>query len=298
MKSFQFICLLFLLSGTVFISCKKEKLNPNSVITDPAASDSTALDKYILREFVTPYNISILYKYVDAESDMNYNLSPANDESAIRMTRLTQYLGIGPYDAVTGSKEFIRSYFPKMLNYIGSPAYNNNGTIVLGTAEGGRKINMFNLNKLTAGNAFNVAYLNDKYFHTMHHEFGHILNQLKPYPNSFREISGGKYVQDSWNDKYPSDFDAINDGFISAYASKEDSEDFVEMASFYITMSAKDWEDRISRGSGEGKDILQRKIDIVKKYYEESWNISLDSLRSEILKRQASLKDFDQLDIR
>lgn len=296
MKSFQFICLLFLISGTVFISCKKEKLDPKSVITDPAAGEPTALDKYILREFITPYNISVLYKYVDAESDMNYNLSPANYESSIRMTRLLQYLGTGPYDAVTGSKEFIRSYFPKILNYIGSPAYRNNGTTIAGTAEGGRKITMYNVNFLEG--YVDIDYLNFYYFHTIHHEFGHILNQLKPYPNSFREISGGKYVQDSWSDIYADDGDAIKNGFISSYASKADGEDFVELLATYITMKTKDWEKWISLGGGEGKDIILRKMDVVKKYYEESWGISVDSLRSEIMKRQAGLGSFDQLDIR
>lgn len=296
MKSFPFICLLFLLSGTIFISCKKEKLDSKSVITDPVAGEPTALDKYILREFVTPYNIRVLYKYVDAESDMNYNLSPADYESSIRMTRLMQYLGIGPYDAVTGSKEFIRSTFPKLLNYIGSPAYNNNGTSILGTAEGGRKINMFNVNELTAENAADITFLNGQYFHTIHHEFGHILNQLKPYPNRFREISGTKYVQDEW--KNMSTAKALKEGFISPYASKEDGEDFVEVASFYMTMSAKDWESRISRGGSEGKNILLEKTAIVKTYYETSWNLNLDSLRSEILKRQANLDNFDPLDIR
>lgn len=297
MKYFQFICLLVIMSGTVLTSCKKEELDPKSVITDPVPGEPTALDKYILREFVIPYNISILYKYVDAESDMNYNLSPAAYESSIRMTRLMQYLGTGPYDAVTGSKEFIRSYFPKILNYIGSLAYKNNGQTILGTAEGGRKITMYNVNYLTKDQT-DVEYLNFYYFSTIHHEFGHILNQLKPYPNNFREISGGKYVQDTWSDKYSFVSESVKDGFITPYASKSDGEDFVELLSFYITSSGKQWERRISSGDDNGRAIIQQKMDIVKKYYEESWGISVDSLRSEILKRQANLGSFDQLDIR
>lgn len=212
------------------------------------------------------------------------------------MTRLIQYLGIGPYDAVTGSKEFIRSCFPKLLNYIGSPAYNNNGTAILGTAEGGLKINMFYVNGLTAENASNIDYLNNTYFHTIHHEFGHILNQLKPYSNRFREISGTKYLQDDWRNI--SLDEALERGFISAYASKEAVEDFVEVASLYMIMSAEDWESRISSGGSEGKNILLEKAEIVKEYYQTSWNISLDSMRSEILKRQANLDNFDPLNIR
>lgn len=290
---------LFIFLAGVLISCKKENLNPNSVIIDQDPGVQTALDKYILRELTTPYNIDVVYKFVDAESDQNYNLSPATYQSSIRMTRLLQYLGTDPYDVVTGSKDHIRRYFPKLVNYIGSPAYRNNGTIVLGTAEGGRKITLYMLNELEA-NATNAAYLDFYYFHTIHHEFAHIHNQLRPYPPSFKEISGTKYVQDSWNTQYTSVAASVTDGFISPYASNEDREDFVEIMSFYISMSAAAWETRISSGGtagAAGKAIIQQKLAIVKQYYQDMWNINLDDMRAEILRRQANLATFDQLNI-
>ncbi|HMR18021.1 MAG TPA: putative zinc-binding metallopeptidase, partial [Sphingobacterium sp.] len=244
---------LFLISilNLYFLSsCEKEKLNPNSVLEEIEVTQNN-LDKYIERTFVDPYNVAIVYKYEHTESDLNYNLSPPDMESAIRMTRLLWYLGLQPYDEVTGSPAFIRKYFPKLLNYIGSPAYNNNGTIVLGTAEGGRKITLYNLNELAGDNASDIEYLNYWYFHTIHHEFGHILNQTKPYSSSFREITGSGYVNDAWNDLYD-DEGAIDDGFISAYAAKAADEDFVELYSFYITLSEQEWNDRLSVGSTAG----------------------------------------------
>src|SRR5690606_29879478 len=131
------------------------------------------------KNYTEPYNIGLIYKYVDGESDMNYNLSPASYESSLRMTVLFKYLGIEPYDKITGSTDFIRAYFPKVLSYIGSPAYRNNGTMVLGTAEGGRKITMYNLNDLVNVEDDDIDFLNYYYFHTIHHEFAHILNQTR-----------------------------------------------------------------------------------------------------------------------
>jgi len=116
-------------------SCSEDGLDPNSIFVDSSISQ-TKLEEYIEREFTKPYNIAILYKYVDNELDMRYNLSPASYESSVRMTRLAKYLCIEPYDEVTGSKAFIAKYFPKMMNYVGSPAYSNNGTMTIGTAEG------------------------------------------------------------------------------------------------------------------------------------------------------------------
>src|SRR5690606_19143161 len=237
MNFFNKISILFLAVGMA-CSCSEDKLDPESILVD-LDIEQNELDNYIQNQFTDDYNISIVYKFVEPESDYDYNLSPANYESAVRITRLLHYLGIEPYDRIVGNKDFIRAYFPKLLNYIGSPAYRNNGTMVLGTAEGGVKITLYALNQLTEERSTNVAFLNRYYFHTMHHEFAHILHQNKDYPASFREISGSGYVGDAWNDVYEGDdvAGAAADGFISPYASKEANEDFVETYSYYITLT-------------------------------------------------------------
>ncbi|PRD54258.1 zinc-binding metallopeptidase [Sphingobacterium gobiense] len=294
MNFFKKISVLFLAAGVLF-SCSEEKLDPESILVD-LDIEQNELDSYIQKQFTDDYNISIVYKFVEPESDYDYNLSPANYESAVRITKLLHYLGIEPYDRIVGNKDFIRAYFPKLLNYIGSPAYRNNGTMVLGTAEGGVKITMYALNQLTEERSTNVAFLNRYYFHTMHHEFAHILHQNKDYPASFREITGSGYVGDSWNDIYD-DEGAAAEGFISAYASKEANEDFVETYSYYITLTPAQWEERISSGSEEGRAIIEEKLDIVRAYFETVWNIDLNVLRDEILLRQEALPDFDQLSL-
>lgn len=283
---------ILLLSSLLLFACKEERLDPNSILVDLDV-ESNELDRYIEEQFTKDYNIAILYKYIEAESDLDYNLSPAHYESAIRMTKLLHYLGIEPYDKVMGNKDFIRTYFPKVLNYIGSPGYRNNGTFVLGTAEGGIKITLYALNDLTEETGTDADFLNYYYFHTMHHEFAHILHQTRDYPASFREITGSGYVADAWSDIY-SDASAAADGFISAYASKESNEDFVETYSYYITLTQSQWEQRISRGGTAGREIIEAKLDIVRTYFQTVWNIDLDVLRDEILVRQADLPNFDQ----
>ncbi|MBE8719794.1 zinc-binding metallopeptidase [Sphingobacterium pedocola] len=281
-----------LLSSVLLFSCSKEKLNPDSVFKDLDV-EKNALDNYISAMYTEDYNIAIVYKFVEGESDLNYNLSPAHYESSVRMTKLMHYLGIAPYDKVTGSKSFIKSYFPKILNYIGSPAYRNNGTMVLGTAEGGKKITMYNLNALDEETGEDIEYLNFYYFHTIHHEFAHILHQTKDYPTSFDQITGNGYVSDAWSDIYD-DETAVAEGFISAYASKEANEDFVETYSYYITLTPEQWEERTTIGGEEGKAIIEAKLDIVRTYFLNIWKIDLDELRAEILSRQGNLPNFDQ----
>ncbi|EFK59018.1 zinc-binding metallopeptidase [Sphingobacterium spiritivorum] len=294
MKHLKSIFFAFILISLA-TSCKKEKLDSKSVFTDTQIEQND-LDKYIYKNLTQPYNIQILYKYVDRESDLNYHLVPAPYEGSVRMTKLLIYLGLEPYDKVTGSKQFIRSYFPKLLNYIGTVAVRNNGTVVLGTAESGTKITMYNLINLNATNGNSPSFLNTYYFKTIHHEFQHILNQTKPFPSNFREITGTKYVDDAWNTVYTTTGAAVADGFVSPYASKSGEEDFAELFSFYVTRSQADF-DAILNSTGStaaGRTIVNTKLNVVKNYMKGEWAIDMDVLRQEMLTRFANLSSFDQ----
>lgn len=296
MKTTKLFLALISSISILMTSCSKEEaLDKNSVFVD-SEIEMNALDKYIEREYRKPYNIQITYKYVDIESDLRYNLSPAEYESSIRMVKLIKYLAIEPYDDVTGGTEFIRTYFPKVLNFIGSNAYNNNGTRILGTAEGGRKITMFNLNSLNATTGVNATFLRNEFFHTIHHEFAHILHQTKPYTPAFNQISGTKYTADEWNVAYNSTT-AVAAGFITPYASKAADEDFVEIIAHYITFTPAQWNTRINLGGNAGRDIILQKFEIIRTYLQESWNIDIDAVRDNYLERQANLANFDQLNI-
>ncbi|MGE8242554.1 putative zinc-binding metallopeptidase [Sphingobacterium sp. GVS05A] len=298
MKAFKKIGIL-LFSSALLFSCSKEKINSESIFVDRKV-ERNELDNYIDKTYTKDYNISILYKFVEKESDLDYNLSPASYESSVRMTKLLYHLGIDPYNKVTGSKDFIRKYFPKLLNYIGSPAYRNNGTFVLGTAEGGVKITLYLLNRLNEQTGKDIEFLNYFYFHTMHHEFAHILHQTKGYPAAFEQITGSKYVSDAWSNIYSDDDleTVISDGFISPYAAKEPNEDFVETYSYYITLSPEQWEERISNGDDKGIALITAKLDIIRTYFQNIWNIDIDVLRDEIVARQADLAKFDQTSLK
>ncbi|MEH3114065.1 zinc-binding metallopeptidase [Pedobacter terrae] len=287
---------LFLLAGTLVTNgCKKEKLDPNSVFVD-STIEKNALDNYIYGNLVLDYNIDVLYKYVDKESDLDYNLVPASYASSIRMTKLLKYLGFEPYDDITGGKSFIKGYFPKLINYIGEAAYRNNGTRILGTAEGARKITLYEVNRLNATTGVNANFLTDSYFHTIHHEFQHILNQTTDFPSSFRTISGTSYVDDLWVSAWANDGAAIAAGFISPYASSSDKEDFAELYSFYVTLSAAQWDARLNAtgSTAAGRTIINNKLILVKNYMLTVWKIDMDVLRANIQARIANLPNFNQ----
>jgi substrate import-associated zinc metallohydrolase lipoprotein len=110
-------------------------------------------------------------------------------------------------------------------------------------------------------------------------------------------ISGTDYVADTWSDVWKGgDAEAQKSGFISAYASKEANEDFVEIIAIYITNDAKTWNDILSK-AGEGGNIIQSKFDIIYNYMINSWGIDLDELRSVILRRESEIPTLDLTDI-
>lgn len=132
------LCSLFAGLTLGLVACSED--NPvdtsTTVITEEEVVENN-FDKWLKASILEPYNVQIRYKLKDNESNMRYNLSPAEYSKSVQMAHLIKYLGFEVYDEVTGSKSFIRQLFPKLVDLVGSRAYNVNGTFVLGTAEGG-----------------------------------------------------------------------------------------------------------------------------------------------------------------
>ena len=303
MKKNILYVLPMMLMGFVLTSCEKDEIKPESVIVADSYVQND-FDKWLEVNYVNPYNIDFKYRYEEIESDYNYYTVPANMDNAIKMAHILKYLCMETYDEVAGI-EFTRANFPKMFYLIGEWEYRNNGSYILGTAEGGKKILLAGINYLDAvldgtwGDKSTLAdNINHYYVKTIHHEFTHILNQTRDYPTSFQEVTGSSYVNDSqfsepYNTAYP------KRGFISAYAQTEPREDFAEMLSEYITHTPDEWEEMLKNAEGtwsqdpdqttSGRVLIEQKLDIVRAYMSETWNIDIDELRDCILTRQANL---------
>lgn len=285
MKKYLLYALLAVSTGTALVSCSEDDLNAESVITIDK-KQANDFDKWLTANFVNPYNLEFKYRYEYKETDADYYTIPAELNQAIEMAHLVKYLCLESYDEVAGI-DFTRNYFPKMIFTIGEWEYRNNGTIILGTAESGKKILLTGVNYLDTYKSSPAA-LNHYYFKTIHHEFTHILNQTKEYSAEFKLITGNSYVADSWS-KEPFDVGYLERGFISSYAQHSDTEDFAEMMSLYVTNSKEQWDEWMTEAGENGAPLLQAKLDIVKSYMKDSWGIDMDKLRDTILRRQADL---------
>ena len=283
-------------------SCQRDVIEPESVIKDSTV-EMNDFDRWLEVNFLKPYNIEFKYRYALNESDMGYYTVPADVNSSVIYAHLVKYLCIDTYDEIAGVS-FTRSYFPKMFFLIGTWEYRNNGSIVLGTAEAGKKIMLAGVNELPLVFQYYEGaelddYLNTYYIKTIHHEFTHILNQTKAFSDSFKQITSATYVADAC-------FDTDNywrgRGYITAYAQSEPREDFAELLSEYVTHNAAWWDEQIADASKEtaevrktdpsaedGATLIESKIDIVRNYMQDSWNIDIDVLRDIINRRMADV---------
>ncbi len=271
-----------IVAATLLSSCSDDELRPESVITVDQVQ-YTPFDYWLQRNYVAPYNIRFKYRYEDNESDMNYYTIPSRYEDAVVLAHLVKYMCLEAYDEV-GGIDFTRAYFPKLIFTIGEWEYRNNGTYILGTAEGGRKILLSGTNYLSQY-LKNADALNEYYLKTIHHEFTHILNQTRDYSADFQLITGSGYVADKWSES-PHDTGYLKRGFISAYAQHSDKEDFAEMLSMFVCHSEDTWNRWMQEAGTDGARAIAAKLDIVVSYMLDTFGIDLRQLRSSLQRRQ------------
>lgn len=320
-----------------FSSCSKDELNTESIFPNMPVQRNN-FDTWLLNNYTKPYNVSFNYRYSDKDVSSYFNLVPADSTKAVALAIMMRHIWIEAYTELLGEK-FMKENCPRIMQLVGSPQYKQDEELVLGTAEGGLKITLFNVNAIDIDHPFlecdnpfvdkkgPALDLNYWFFHTMHHEFCHILNQKKNYPTDFRLVSAAKYKTSDWvNVK---DVDAPKDGFVSGYASSEYNEDFAEIYSTYVTHSEKAWQTILKKSitakldangdtifmkkqvkGPDGKTIevrepeldtsgleaILKKLDIMKNYYRDSWGLDMDKLREIVLRR--SKEAVTKLDLR
>jgi len=300
MKSYIGIVVCGVLLLSVSSCIRQDKFTESIFAEEPALnqnSETYPFDQWLYDNYLLPYNVDFRYKMQDVGSDITYNLVPATLDKSMDMAILVKYLWFDVYSKVV-SEDLLKQYGPRIIHLIGSPAYNPvQGTMVLGTAEGGIKVTLYRCNDL---NPKNVDDMNEYYFRTMHHEFMHILHQQKMYPKEFETLSAGYYDPTGW--QYRTDSEAASIGCVSPYGSSEPKEDFVEIIANYIVKSDAQWNailDLASKpgidASGQvvpnnlkmrGDDIIKAKLEIARKWLAESWGADLQALHDEVQERQ------------
>ena len=284
---------LFLLAAFVafgMTSCGDD--DPDGAEIFPtSAVNRDSFDKWLLKNFTMPYNVEVKYKMEDIYSDMSYDLVPADSANSAKLMKIAKYLWFDAYAEVMGP-EFVKENVPRVIHLIGSPAYNvGQGTMVLGTAEGGYIVTLYMVNSLDDDMLADYSLMNEYYFHTMHHEFTHIMTQKKSYSENYQLITANSYVSGDWYQK--SDHEAHQAGYVTPYSMSESNEDFAEVMSTYITDSPEQWQAILDDAGTEGAAYINQKLAIVRTYMKESWGLDIDKMRDCIQRRGKQLGSLD-----
>ncbi|NII27894.1 hypothetical protein HB364_22615 [Pseudoflavitalea sp. X16] len=284
---------LLLACISVITACKKED-DLNNIDEIPGLGGDTwvkgPIDYWIYDNLTKPYNIAVKYKWDQFELELNKTLVPPKEEKIIPVMEAVKKVWIDNYVAEAGEL-FIKKYCPKFFVLAGSASYNTDGTITLGTAEGGRKVVLYVLNDFRTkampsyqpADSANIKMM----FHTIEHEFGHILHQNIMYTQDFKRITTGLYTA-NWTNM--SDAAARRDGFVTNYAMSAPDEDFVEMIAMML-VEGKAGFDRIVNSIPAGTSIngttqadaksrLRQKEAIAVTYFKDVWGIDFYSLQT------------------
>jgi len=254
----------------------KENLSSESVLK-PRTTAKTALDTYIYNNFQQPYNIIVTYNYIDADFEMGKYFYPPTEAKVQPMLEIVKKVWIDAYTEVAGAN-FIKEVAPRQISLIGGYNVNPSGTITLGFADSGMKITLFNVDQLDVTKHAATR----QYFHTIQHEYCHIINQRKPYSEEYGKITPSDYTANWYNVRLA---DANKKGFITPYSMLNDIEDFAEMTSGILSMSKTDWDAKINAIPEEGRKLIRKKEAFVVAYFKSEWNIDLYRLQ-EVVENQ------------
>ncbi|MBO9634505.1 MAG: hypothetical protein J7578_15425, partial [Chitinophagaceae bacterium] len=261
------------------VSCRKsDTLDVDMSRYELTVKEKTELDDWISANLTDPYNIELVYRFDRNLTDVGKDISPIKFEKIKPTAEAIINIFLKTYEKVGGS-DFIRKYTPKQFVLYGSPSYNSNGSITLGTADGGRRVVLYELNDLNFTDPAQVS----RKMRTIHHEFTHILNQMIAIPPEFRTVTNADYNEDWTNAANTAEL-AQSLGFISRYARSQYTEDFAEVVA-HLLVEGQMWYDTYAKAAGATAQAkLKKKEALVVDYFKQYFDIDFRVLQYEVAK--------------
>ena len=270
-----FIHTIILVSAMSLIFSCSSKIDDVSPVVQGLGGDiltKQPIDTWLETNFTKPYNIEVKYRW-DANELPNKILVPPLVSKVQPVMEGVKAIWIDPYEAEAGS-DFIKKFCPKQYVLVGSANWNTDGTIVLGTAEGGKKVVLYQINEFDKKDVAGVKQI----LHTIHHEFGHIMQQNVATPLAYKRITPGSYTSNWYN---VSDAQALSLGYITPYSMLTTDEDFVEVLATMLVEGKTAYDARVNAiPNAAGKAALRQKGQIVIDYLKTTYNIDFTRLQT------------------
>ncbi|WP_312364443.1 substrate import-associated zinc metallohydrolase lipoprotein [Sphingobacterium sp.] len=270
---------LFILGILSVYACRKSDKNLDVDLSkyNPDKTQSSSLDKWIASTFTDPFNIEVVYRFNRDLGNTARDIAPVELDDVTPMMEAVLNVYLKPYEKIAG-KTFIKKFTPKQFVLFGSVSYNTNGSVTLGTADGGRRIVLYDVNNFDPKDISGLK----KPMRTIHHEFTHILNQNIAIPPDFEQVTKSDYVVD-WTNAAYTDAQAKELGFITRYSRMSYTEDFAEMVA-HLLVEGQIWFDNYvaTTPNVSAGQKLKKKEEIVVRYFKEYYDIDFRQLQAEV----------------
>mgnify|MGYP004619811169 FL=1 len=119
MKKVIYLALLIMTMGLV--ACSEDDKISSTTIFPTTPSERDAFDIWLQKNYTATYNIDVKYKMEDIESDMTYQLVPADSSKSAKIAILIKYLWFDAYNEAVG-QNFVKANVPRIIHFIGSSA--------------------------------------------------------------------------------------------------------------------------------------------------------------------------------
>jgi len=285
------------LTGLTGCDADIDSVQPSrQVVASTTVSSLPRLDRYIQQAFAKKYNVDIAYRYDDKVTDRRYLLAPVKEEKALEYLNLIDYMSFQVYEAST-PEGYLQTHTIKYLNLFGSSGYAIDRRMAGAAPQG--MIWIYNINEL---NTQYTGTVRSDYISVLFHESAHTPHEERAYPPEFDKLSALEYQkQDAFSYWWRTGQNASYAGFVSDYASTDADEDFAELFAYYILDSDSEWADRLKGAEGKnrsdakytGREIIEKKVAIMKEYLRSEYSADLDKIRAEAQKRLPLVSSMD-----
>ena len=285
------------LTGLTGCDADIDSVQPSrQVVASTTVGSLPRLDRYIQQAFAKKYNVDIAYRYDDKVTDRRYLLAPVKEEKALEYLNLIEYMLFQVYEAST-PEGYLQTHTIKYLNLFGSSGYAIDRRMAGAAPQG--MIWIYNINEL---NTQYTGTVRSDYISVLFHESAHTLHEERAYPPEFDKLSALEYQkQDAFSYWWRTGQNASYAGFVSDYASTDADEDFAELFAYYILDSDSEWADRLKGAEGKnrsdakytGREIIEKKVAIMKEYLRSEYSADLDKIRAEAQKRLPLVASMD-----
>jgi substrate import-associated zinc metallohydrolase lipoprotein len=273
---------LLLIGAVTLAGCYKDEALDTPIKPSPTSDDP--LDQYIQENFTDIYGIAVRFKYVDRYVEGDKRVVPPRREVVQPMLDFLTNFWIEPFVEVENGEVFFKRFVPAEIVFIGSPIYNNDGTITLGTADAGARITLTEVNDIDENDEDWVF----QQLHTIYHEFAHIVHQNFKLPPNWQQISPRGYTSaGSWYNL--SNEEALERGFVSNYATSSFNEDFAETVAYILFDPNFDENFMIDETNcttaecekrNDGRAMIRKKYSAILTHYEQYTGVKLLDVRA------------------